>query len=100
MNSPMTQIEVKDILDKVARKSKARRVLTSGHSYSVLSLLASVATGISVYFMADSTVSIAVQILISVGVVGGVLSQIDSWRLQRRLDAAIELLLQIEDERG
>ncbi len=96
----MTEIEAKDLLDKVTRKSKARRVLASGHSLSILTLVSSSAAGVAVYVMADSTVSMAVKILISFGFVCGILGQIDSWRLQRRLDAAIELILQIEDERS
>lgn len=100
MNSHLIALETKDLLDKVARKSKAKRILASGNSYMFKSLIPPILAGMTGYALADSTLPMTVKILIIIGFVFGIYSQIDSWRLQRRLDAAIELLLQIEEDRN
>lgn len=97
----MIDIEAKNLLDKVARKSKAKMVLASASSVPMLAstLVSSLAATVVVYVMADFTAPIPVKILIGFCFVSGVLSQMETWRLQRRLDAAIELLHQSEDAR-
>lgn len=95
----MIDIEAKNLLDKVARKSKAKMVLASASSVPMLALASSLAATVVVYVMADFTAPIPVKILIGFCFVSGVLSQMETWRLQRRLDAAIELLHQSEDAR-
>jgi hypothetical protein len=100
MNSPMTKMETQDLLDKMARKSKAKNILASGSSYSIRPWISPIAVVFLTYAMSDFTVPLVVKIIISIGFVCGTLGQIDTWRLQRRLDAAIELLQQGEDERG
>ncbi|MBY0242935.1 MAG: hypothetical protein K2X55_26865 [Burkholderiaceae bacterium] len=100
MNSPITDMEAKVLLDNVARKSKARAVLASRPSYAMRSLVSSIAIGVGVYAMADFVAPMAVKILIIIGFFGGIFGQIEALMLQRRLEAAIELLRQSDTERA
>ena len=100
MNSPIIEMEAKLILEKATRKAKASKILASGSSRSALMLASSIAVAVASYAMFDFTATWAVKMLICISFVFGIFSQIDTWRLQRRLDAAIELLQQSEEERG
>jgi hypothetical protein len=100
MNTPMTEFEAKNLLELEGRRFRARAVLSRRESIRMTSLVSAIATGAAVYFMADFAAPLAVKGLIAVAFVSGVVSQIESWQLQRRLDAAIELLRQAENVRG
>jgi hypothetical protein len=100
MNSPMTKMEAQDLLDKVARKSKAKEILASGSSYTILPWVSMIAVITATFALSDFIAPMPVKILISMSFGFSILSQFDTWRLQRRLDAAIELLQQAEDARG
>lgn len=96
MNPTITEPEARILLDKVARTSKARAILATRPSYAMRALISSLVTGAGVFALADFSAPLSVKVLIIIGFVFGVVGQIDSWILQRRLEAAIELLHQKE----
>jgi len=96
MNPTITEPEARALLDKVARASKARAILATRPSYAIRSLISSLVTGAGIFAIADFSAPLSVKILIIIGFVFGVIGQIDAWILQRRLEAAVELLQQRE----
>lgn len=98
MSSKIPEIDTKTILKSATRVAQARAVLASRPYNAMQALIASVATAFAVYAMSDFAAPMVVKILISCGFVGSMLSQIDAWFLQRRLDAVVDLLSQIERE--
>lgn len=97
MTFPLHEVEAHQLLKNEERRNNARRILAIRQPPVLLSVVGFV-TPISLCFMmGDFVAPIAVKALIGLGVAGTIMWMIDSWFLRRRLDAAIELLLQRED---
>lgn len=100
MKPPLTEFEAQNLLASESRRSRAKALLARRASITATSLVSSVATGIALFCMGDFAAPLSVKVLITVSFVSAVVSQVESWQLQRRLDAAIELLLQADSGRG
>ncbi|GAB2854561.1 hypothetical protein GCM10027277_23860 [Pseudoduganella ginsengisoli] len=100
MKTPITEFETQNLLEQGSRRANAKAVLAKSAASRTSLLASAIATGVAVYFMGDFAAPLAVKVLISVGFASAILSQIECWHLQRRLDAAIELLRQAESRRG
>lgn len=100
MNIALHEVEVRQLLESEARRIHARRILAIRQP-RLIYLLVGVGTPVGGLFLLDAFVAPPpVKPMIIAGVSGTLMWLIDSWFTHRRLDAAIELLLQSEDRPG
>ena len=100
MKPPITEYEAHHLLQREGRRARARAVLAKRSASTTAGLVSAVVTGICLYAMGDFAAPLSVKVLITVAVTGAIVSQVECWQLQRRLDAAIELLRQADGGHG
>lgn len=100
MKTQITELEARKLLEKEGRRSRAKALLDRRASISMTALVPSIATGIALYCMGDFAAPLSVKVLITVSFASAIVSQVESWQSQRRLEAAIELLRQADSGRG
>jgi hypothetical protein len=98
MHSTISEAEAKNTLKNIARIVQARAVLAERPGNAMYTVVASLAAAVAVYAMSDFAAPMSVKVIISGAFVGALLSQIDAWFLQRRLEAVLVLLSEIERE--
>jgi hypothetical protein len=100
LNIPLHEVEARQLLESEARRINARRILAIRQPRLIYPLVALGTPALGLFLMDAFVAPPPVKTMITFGVTGTLMWLIDSWFTHRRLDAAIELLLQSEDLSG